>query len=323
MAFKGTLIEFKVPDILQLVSLQKKTGILTFTSPKGFITLIIEDGMIVGVDAFPRKIETRVGNVLVKQDLISKDMLNRALNIQKKKGKKVGEILIEMKIVENDTIDKALKNQAIEIILSLFKWKRGEYKFKVMPFIEKSMRSLEPIQIDGLIMEGVQMLDEWPLITELVPNEHIIFEPTKVDSKDIEIIDETVDELPSSDKVFLSDIEVGLLRHINGQNMVKDFVEMGIFTKYKVYKSLYTLIQKGIIKRKEKPIVDDLDIQKNEEILLDKIEHTQKKINYIYFLVIFFLLLMLSLSLFSPFKPFYKENILVDSELINNYFITD
>jgi hypothetical protein len=250
-------------------------------------------------------------------------MLDRALNIQKKKGKKVGEILVEMKIVENDTIEKALKNQAIEIILSLFKWKRGEYKFKVMPFIEKSMKSLAPIQIDGLIMEGVQMLDEWPLITELVPNENIIFEPTKVDSKDIEIIDETVDELPTSDKVFLSDMEVGLLRHINGQNMVKDLVEMGIFTKYKVYKSLYNLIQKQIIKRKEKPTVDDSDMQKNEEILLDKIDNTQKKINYIYFFIILFLLFMLSLSLFSPFQPFYEDNILVDKELIDNYFIID
>ena len=71
MAFKGTLKDFKVPDILQLISLQKKTGILTFTSSDGFITLIFQKGYIVGVDSFPKKLEMRVGSVLVKQDYIS------------------------------------------------------------------------------------------------------------------------------------------------------------------------------------------------------------------------------------------------------------
>jgi len=71
MAFKGTLKEFKVPDILQLISLQGKTGILTFTSVDRFVTLIFEDGLIVGVDAFPKKLEMRVGSVSKKDQ--SKD----------------------------------------------------------------------------------------------------------------------------------------------------------------------------------------------------------------------------------------------------------
>ncbi len=321
MAFKGTLKEFKVPDILQLVSLQKKTGILTFTSPEGFITLIIEDGMIVGVDAFPRKIETRVGNVLVKQDLISKEMLDRALDIQKKRGKKVGEVLVEMKIIEEDTVGKALKNQATEIILSLFKWKSGEYNFKVMDFIDSGMKSLKPIQTDGLIMEGVQMLDEWPLIIELVPNDQMVFEPTKIETKDIEIIDETMDEMPSTDKVFLSETEVSLLKYINGKNKVSDIVELGVFTKYKVYKSLYSLIQKKIIRNMERSIIDDFEKQKSKELLYERIKKSRRKINYIFCILIIFLLLMFIISFSSPFDPFYKDNILIDKELIDIFFI--
>lgn len=317
MAFKGTLREFKVPDILQLISLQKKTGVLTFTSPEGFITFIIEDGMIVGVDAFPRKIETRVGNVLVKQDLISKEMLERSLDIQKKKGKKIGEILLEMQIIEEDTIDKALKNQAVEIILSLFKWKSGEYNFKVMEFIDSGMKSLEPIEIDGLIMEGVQMLDEWPLITELVPNDNIIFEPTEIESKNIEIIDETADEMSSTEKVFLNETEVGLLKYINGKNRVKDLVELGVFTKYKVYKSLYNLIQKKIIQKKERSAIDDFEKNKSEELLYERIDESRKKINYVFYFLIIFLLLMFLVNFFSPFEPFFEGNILIDQELID------
>ncbi len=107
MAFKGTLKEFKVPDILQLISLQKKTGILTFTSSDRFVTLIFEDGLIVGVDAFPKKLEMRVGNVFVKQDFISEEMLQRALSIQKRTNQKIGEILLSMGLIGREAVHKA------------------------------------------------------------------------------------------------------------------------------------------------------------------------------------------------------------------------
>ena len=132
MAFKGTLKDFKVPDILQLISLQKKTGILTFTSSDGFITLIFQTGFIVGVDSFPKKLEMRVGSVLVKQDYISDEMLQRALAIQKRTNQKIGEILLGMGLIGKDTIQESLKTQAVEIVLSLFKWKKVEYNLKVM-----------------------------------------------------------------------------------------------------------------------------------------------------------------------------------------------
>jgi hypothetical protein len=251
MAFKGTLKEFKVPDILQLISLQKKTGILTFTSSDGFITLIFENGLITGVDAFPKKLETRVGHVLVKQDLISEEMLQRALVIQKRTNQKIGEILMSMGLIGENTVIDALKNQAVEVILSLFKWKKGEYNFKIMDSLYDSLRTIEPIPTDNLIMEGVQMLDEWPLIKELIPDDQLVFEPAPIRTKDIEIIKEEGDESSSDDKISISETEANILKYINGKNSVKDLVEQGVFTEYKVYKSLYNLIRKQIIRRKE------------------------------------------------------------------------
>ena len=180
MAFKGTLKEFKVPDILQLISLQKKTGILTFTSSDRFVTLIFEDGLIVGVDAFPKKLEMRVGNVFVKQDFISEEMLQRALSIQKRTNQKIGEILLSMGLIDKVAVQKALKTQAVQIVLSLFKWKKGEYNFKIMTRLDDSIKIIEPIPTDNIVMEGVQMLDEWPLIKKSIPNENMVFEPNMV-----------------------------------------------------------------------------------------------------------------------------------------------
>jgi hypothetical protein len=314
MAFKGTLKEFKVPDILQLFSLQSKTGILTFTSSDGFITLIFEDGKIVGVDAFPKKLGMRVGNVLVKQDLISDEMLQRALAIQKRTNQKIGEILTGMGLVGEEQIQEALENQAVQIVLSLFKWKKGEYNFKVLDYIDDSLRSIKPMPTDNLIMEGVQMLDEWPLIKERIPSDMLFFEPLPIESKDIEIIEEDKDESPRNDKIYLSETEANILKYVNGKNSVRDLVELGIFTEYKLYKSLYNLLKKNIIERKEKVEVEaKIDEKALEEIILK----TNRRMNLMASLLLIILVILFVVNFFRPLHPIKKGNLILKEDLFH------
>ncbi len=313
MAFKGTLREFKVPDILQLLSLQKKTGILTFNSQEGFITLIFEDGFIIGIDAFPKKLEMRVGNVFVKQEIISEEMLQRALAIQKRTNQKVGEILIGMGLIDEKIIPEVLKIQAIQIVLSLFNWKKGEYNFKVLDYVDKELRLLAPIAVDNLIMEGVQMLDEWPLIKKVIPSEDIIFEPVFLGNKKISLISEYDDDLQSKDSntLYLTETEVNLLKHINGKNTVKDIVEMGLFTEYKIYKNLFNLANKGLMKKKEKTEIQEIQEKKISEDLELENAHKLNRLNQLFMIL---LTLLLLLTFFTPLRPLHKTNMLLKSQ---------
>jgi len=314
MAFKGTLREFKVPDILQLISLQKKTGILTFNSQEGFITLIFEDGFIIGIDAFPKKLEMRVGNVFVKQEIISEEMLQRALSIQKRTNQKVGEILIGMGLIDEKIIPEVLKIQATQIVLSLFNWKKGEYNFKVLDYVDKELRLLTPIAVDNLIMEGVQMLDEWPLIKKVIPSEDIIFEPVFLGNKKILLISEYDDDLQSKDSntLYLTETEVNLLKHINGKNTVQDMVELGLFTEYKIYKNLFNLANKGLIKKKEKTEIQEI----REKKVFEDLEHENaRKLSRLNQLFLILLALLLLLTFFTPLRPLHKKNMLLKTQL--------
>jgi hypothetical protein len=321
MAFKGTLKEFKVPDILQLFSLQRKTGILTFTSASGFITLIFDKGSIAGVDSFPKKLGMRVGNVLVKQDLISDEMLNRALSIQKRTNQKIGEILLSMGLIDQDKINEALEIQAVEIILSLFKWKKGEYNFKVLDRLDPAMITVEPIATENIVMEGVQMLDEWPLIKQQIPEGSIVFEPIPIGQAKIQIIDDFEDDVKSDDEViYLTETEANLLKYVNGKNSVTDLVELGVVTEYKVYKYLFNLIRKSIIKSKE--------VTRSEEIAEEMRLHelklgTKSKINRIFYGLLIFLIFIFFLSFFKPLKPFNRDNIIFKDELYKKVIVNE
>lgn len=309
MAFKGTLREFKVPDILQLVSLQKKSGILTFNSQEGFITLIFEDGFIVGIDAFPKKLEMRVGNVFVKQEIISEEMLQRALAIQKRTNQKVGEILIGMGLIDEKIIPEVLKIQATQIVLSLFNWKKGEYNFKVLDYVDKELRLLTPIAVDNLIMEGVQMLDEWPLIKKVIPSEDIVFEPVFLGNKKIALVSEYDDDTQAKDgsTLNMTETEVNLLKYINGRNRVKDIVELGLFTEYRIYKNLYNLFNKGLMKKKEKTELQEIQ----EKKIVEDLEHANaRKLSLLSRALLALLLLLLLLTFFAPLRPFHGQDML-------------
>ena len=79
MALEGTIKDFGLPDIFQLIGLQRKTGLLTLKNEKDVVTVTFENGMVVMADSNTKRLEERLGNVLVKQGKLGKDKLDEAL----------------------------------------------------------------------------------------------------------------------------------------------------------------------------------------------------------------------------------------------------
>ena len=77
MALRGTLRDFSLADIFQLIGIQKKTGVLTLKSDKETCTVAFVEGQVVGTESTTRRLEDRLGSVLVKSGRIT-DPDNRA-----------------------------------------------------------------------------------------------------------------------------------------------------------------------------------------------------------------------------------------------------
>ena len=95
MALQGTIRDFGLPDIFQLIGLQRKTGILTLINDKDkeSVTVTFETGMVVMADSSEQRLEDRLGNVLVKQGKLSRERLEEALGVQKQTLQRLGHIL--------------------------------------------------------------------------------------------------------------------------------------------------------------------------------------------------------------------------------------
>lgn len=227
MGLEGSIEEFGLADILQLIYFQKKTGLLSVESRLGKIKLYFHSGDVVGTESKKRSEEKRLGKILIKKGLLSESKLNEFLKKQKSSKDKLGKYLVRKGIVPEEEVRDVLTAQMTDAVVQLFNWKRGTYEFLPQKIIlDKEF----PISIDTqhLLMEGLRIVDEWSAIEGKVTLD-TVFRKTK--KKDIDI---TKDE----QKIF---------KHIDGESDVSTVVELSGIEDLEVSRALVALLEKGAI----------------------------------------------------------------------------
>src|SRR5437870_1432343 len=197
MALEGTLRDFSLADIFQLIGLQRKTGVLTLRGKDDNVTVTFLDGKVVGADSASHRLETRLGHVLMKSGMLTQEQLGRALEIQKETLQRLGFILTHYQIISLDSLKQALQLQILQIVYRLFRWKDGEYHFSQETTIEYDRDNVVPISAESILMEGARMIDEWPIIEKRIRSYDQVFRK-KGSGQEIVVSDEA-DEVQFDD----------------------------------------------------------------------------------------------------------------------------
>lgn len=227
MALEGSLQDFGLADILQLIAFQKKTGALTISGRMDKVCLMFSEGNIVSAESKKRMGENRLGNMLLKKGLIKEGELKDALEKQRTTGAKAGDILLTKGLIGKEDLKEALVSQVTETVVQLFTWKDGTYEFRAQPVsVSKEM----PVILDTqhLLMEGLRIVDEWSLIEGKITLDSI-FKKTGND----------ISALPPEEKAVLEFVE--------GENDVSIIIDLCGKDDFETSKLLVSLLEKGII----------------------------------------------------------------------------
>src|SRR5256884_9851307 len=84
MALSGTLKDFGIADILQLIGHQTKTGRLTLKTGADEVEVFFVDGNVVFASEKARDSRDLLGSLLLRAELVSKERLDEALAIQQR-----------------------------------------------------------------------------------------------------------------------------------------------------------------------------------------------------------------------------------------------
>src|SRR5829696_1690558 len=129
MAVEGTLEIFKLPDILQMISQQQKTGILTVQGQQDIIAVSFLKGKIVTVDSLNQTQEEGLSQILIKEGLLTSAQFARASSEHQSAGMRLLDFLVERNHVQRDALLRALRLHATRLLGELLRWDKGEFKF--------------------------------------------------------------------------------------------------------------------------------------------------------------------------------------------------
>lgn len=273
MALKGSLEDFGLADILQLIHFQRKSGLVTIEGEDEDVKLVFFNGDIASAES-KRSKENRLGKVLIKKGLIDDEDLKLALEEQRKSGERLGRILVRKGYVGKEEMQEILKNQIKETVVKLFGWKKGIYEFIPQTI---SLDKEIPISIDTqhILMEGLRILDEWSLIGGKLTLDTIFTRKERV----------TAD---------LTNEQEEILALVDGENDLSTIVDISGKDDFLVAKTLLLLMEKGIVEAHEPaPVVERFP------------EKLKKHVMSFYFLSV---LLISASILISLFPVFYKED---------------
>jgi len=261
MALEGTLKDFSLADIFQLIGLQRKTGVLTLRAKDDTVTVTFLDGKVVGADSLSHRLENRLGHVLIRSELLTQDQLNRALEIQKETLQRLGFILVHYGIISADSLRQALQLQILQIVFRLFRWKDGDYHFSQETTIEYDRDYVIPVSAESILMEGARMIDEWPIIEKRIRSYDMVFrkkltdqEIVVVGAEDADEVDFDTDATPmrrrkqfATDRIRISREEKTIYDLVDGTMTVRDVLELSKFSEFDTAKALYELLTRDLI----------------------------------------------------------------------------
>ncbi len=257
MALQGTIKDFGLPDIFQLIGLQRKTGILTLINDKDkeSVTVTFENGMVVMADSSGRRLEDRLGNVLVKQGKISRERLDDALSVQKQTLQRLGHILASGSAITTRDLRDALQVQVGQIVFRVFRWRDGRYQFSAADSVDYDRENFVPMSTDFILMEGIRMVDEWPIIEKKIPSFDVVFRPV-VDPSLIEVgtgagpepsgAEERV-AASSTGKIRLAADEERVFRRVDGVRTVQAIIDATGAGEFEVCRTLFDFLNRNLI----------------------------------------------------------------------------
>jgi len=158
MTTRGRLDDVSLPDLLQLLSGNLRTGKLTLSHRSGFGSILFRDGRV--IYAASNRPRQTFGSILINRGLVDEATLLAALEQQNAapEERRLGSILAEMGALSEPQLRSVMRDQVGEVLRDLLSWREGFFKFQagsIPDHGEVGVDCQDLVLSEGLTAEGV------------------------------------------------------------------------------------------------------------------------------------------------------------------------
>lgn len=237
MAIEGPIKELGIQDVLQMLDLARKTGVLTVRSQRMMDEAVVHllDGEL--VFASRRRSMRLLGQQLLREGKLTETELERALEMQRQDPKqRLGAILVELGSVDRSELNRQLRFQIEETIYDLMAWDEGYFRFDE---VEEPPASPVRVPVDSLLMEGARRLDEWTRLEARVPTPEAV--PVLAPAE------------PGRGMVDLRPEEWEILAEVDGERDLRRIASDLGRSVFEVAKVVYGLVSMSVLRMENRP----------------------------------------------------------------------
>ncbi|MCI0395837.1 MAG: DUF4388 domain-containing protein [Chloroflexi bacterium] len=231
MALKGNLRDFSTTQLLNLISLARKTGTLTIEGSQ-VAQMSFREGKLIYASLGENgnnlaQILQRAGKLSDEQGRI---IQSRA---QGTGDKQLGHLLIQAGYVTQSDIIQSVRQHVLDIVYKLFTWVDGIFRFDANR-TPSADRITVPIDLESVIMEGSRRLKEWERLQEELPDLDIALRFTDRPDARLRNINLTVEEWR-------------VVSFINPRNTIRQIAEANNLSEFQIRRIVYGMLQAGLV----------------------------------------------------------------------------
>jgi hypothetical protein len=234
MALEGTLKDFNLPDIFQLIGYQKKTGLLTLSRDTEQVTMSLVDGMVVWATPGEEVFDEVIGRALVKRGLVTQGVVDGLIRKRRESQQGLAYLLLKQGDVSPLELQRVVEVKVREVLYRVFRWRDGRYQFTALPTVDLSQGRIDPISTENVLLEAIRQMDEWPLIQRQLPSLDLIVRKDEERLGGVE-----VEKLTPTERV--------VLELADGKSTAQNIAEASGLGEFDAAKAMADLIGDGVL----------------------------------------------------------------------------
>jgi len=260
MALEGSLRDFDLFSLFNMIKTQGKSGTLVLSRSQEFVKIFFDQGEIVGCDSNQVPMEERVGAMLVRLGRLSRDELMATIQRQRQTLKRMGTLLLESGKVAPQDLQDALFNQAMAIIYRTFRWVEGDYRFDSILPLDLDRENFPAIPVDTVLMEAARIMDEWPEVQRRLPDSKVVLARTRAGEElELDIEQDLSGLLEKGGRVRaqgsgLSHEQETALTYFSEPASIQDVLQVSRYDELDTCKLVADLLEMGLLETTTGPV---------------------------------------------------------------------
>lgn len=232
-ALSGDFSIIPIAEILQLLSLQRQTGLLRVSTGRAVAHVGFRDGAVQLARLEGGAEDHRFGRWAIESGVLDRTALAELLEGGLTNDRRIGEALVAKGLMEAPAVREVLARQTAEAIYELVRWTAGKFVHLAGPLPPEAAAAKLDLGVSGLLLEGFRRVDEWRLMESTIVWDQLL----------------TVDEARRREnEARLTAEERRVVEAADGARNVSAVVEASGVPRFEAIRAVYQLLRSHVLR---------------------------------------------------------------------------